>query len=98
MSSAELEMIRITAHNEPTATLLLLEGKLAGASVDELEKFWVLASGVTLVSVDLTAVSFIDTRGKQLLTKMLQEGTRLVSKGLMSRCVIEEIEDETSGH
>jgi anti-anti-sigma regulatory factor len=98
MSRLELEMIRITAHSKPTATLLLLEGKLAGESVDELEKSWLLASGVTLVFVDLTAVSFIDTRGKQLLAEMLQKGARLVSKGLMSRCIIEEIEDETSSH
>jgi anti-anti-sigma regulatory factor len=88
-------MIRITAHNESTSTRLYLEGKLAGDSVAELERCWKVASATrTAVSVDLTAVSFIDSRGKQLLTKMFEKGTQLLSKGLMAKCFIEEIESE----
>ena len=90
-------MIRITTHNQSTDTVFLLEGKLAGDSVTELEKCWRIAATNTCVSVDLTAVDFIDTRGKQLLAKMFKEGARLLSKGLMARCIIEEIEDEGPG-
>src|SRR6185295_17669373 len=62
------EMIRITCHSESSLTRVVLEGKLAGACVDELEKCWrgATASWSTLL-VDLTSVSFIDERGKQLL-------------------------------
>ena len=86
-------MIRITTHDEQSITRLFLEGKLAGEAVGELERCWsaVSASKAT-VSIDLTAVSFIDNKGKQLLTKMFEKGTRLVSKGLMAKCFIEEIE------
>ena len=88
-------MIRITAHQKPKATWLLLEGKLAGDSVAELEKCWRVASTAkNSVSIDLTSVSFIDSRGKQLLLKMFESGARLVSKGLLARCIIEEIKEE----
>ena len=86
-------MIRITTHDEHAITRFFLEGKLAGAAVRELERCWSAASAnKAAVSVDLTAVSFIDNNGKQLLTKMFAKGTRLVSKGLMAKCFIEEIE------
>ena len=88
-------MIRITAHNEASTIRLYLEGKLAGDSVDELERCWQESDANRgSVSIDLTAVSFIDNRGKQLLAKMFAKGTRLLSKGLMAKCFIEEIEGQ----
>ncbi len=87
------KVIRITSHNESATTRLVLEGKLAGACVDELDKCWRQASSTqAALLVDLTSVSFIDDRGKQLLTKMHENGTKLVSTSLMTRCLIEEID------
>ena len=86
-------MIRITTHDEEAITRLVLEGKLAGEAVGEVERCWSAASATkAALSVDLTAVSFIDNLGRQLLTQMFEKGTRLVSKGLMAKCFIEEIE------
>jgi len=88
-------MIRITAQHELNTTRLFLEGKLAGDSVAELERCWrVAANTKTSVSIDLTAVSFIDNRGKQLLVKMFEGGARLLSRGLLARCIIDEIKEE----
>ena len=86
------EVIRITCHHESTITRLVIEGKLAGVCVDELEKCWqqVSFNGATFV-VDLTSVSFIDDRGKQLLKRMHDHGAKLVSSSLMSKCLIAEI-------
>jgi hypothetical protein len=86
------EVIRITCLNESTTTRLILEGKLAGVCVDELEKCWQHTSlkDLTLL-VDLTSVSFIDDRGKQLLKRMRDHGAQLVSHSLMSKCLIAEI-------
>ncbi len=86
------EVIRITCHNESAMTRLVLEGKLAGACVDELDKCWqqALSNGAPLL-VDLTSVSFIDDRGKQLLKRMHDHGAKLVSSSLMSKCLIAEI-------
>jgi hypothetical protein len=86
------EVIRITCQNESTTTRLLIEGKLAGPCVDELDKCWqqVSFNGSTFL-VDLTSVSFIDERGKQLLKRMHDHGVKLVSTSLMSKCLIAEI-------
>ncbi len=86
------EVIRITCHNDKATTRLILEGKLAGACVEELDRCWQLLAlnGSTLL-VDLTSVSFIDDRGKQLLKRMHDRGAKLVSSGLMSKCLIAEI-------
>jgi anti-anti-sigma regulatory factor len=86
------ELIRITCRNEPAITRLTLEGKLAGACVDELDKCWQQASANgSAFLVDLTSVSFIDDRGKQLLKRMQDHGAKLVSSSLMSKCLIAEI-------
>ena len=86
------EVIRITCHHESSITRLVLEGKLTGACVDELDKCWqqVSFNGSTFL-VDLTSVSFIDDRGKQLLKRMHDHGAKLVSSSLMSKCLIAEI-------
>lgn len=86
------EVIRITCQRESSITRLILEGKLAGVCVDELDKCWQQASfnGATFL-VDLSAVSFIDDRGKELLKRMHDHGAKLVSTSLMSKCLIAEI-------
>jgi anti-anti-sigma regulatory factor len=85
-------MIRITARNEPSATRLILEGKLSGVCVEELDKCWQRTAPTgRAVLVDLTSVSFVDDLGKQLLNKMHEAGIKLISNSLMSKCLIEEI-------
>jgi anti-anti-sigma regulatory factor len=89
-------MIRITANKESDRTRLLLEGKLAGPCVSELEKCWLTSSKSGEIVVDLTSVSYIDEGGKELLTKMHDKGINLVSDRLMTKCLIEEIEGDGS--
>ena len=88
-------MLRITTRNNSGAISFVVEGKLAGACVNELEKCW-QAAAVTesqrSILVDLTSVTFIDVTGKQLLTRMHEQGTRLVATGLMTKSLVEEIE------
>ena len=87
-------MIRITAQQESTITRLFLEGKLAGRCVDELDKCWqTCSSGKPALIVDLTNVSFVDEHGKELLARMNNRGIKLFSKSVMTRCLIEEIEN-----
>jgi anti-anti-sigma regulatory factor len=86
------EVIRISCHNESATMRLVLEGKLAGACVDELDKCWqqTLSNGAPLL-VDLTSVSYVDERGKQLLKRMHEHGAKLFSHRLLSKCLIAEI-------
>jgi hypothetical protein len=87
-------MIRITAQQESTITRLFLEGKLAGRCVDELDKCWqTCPSGEIALVVDLTNVSFVDEHGKELLARMHHKGIKLFSKSVMTKCLVEEIEN-----
>ena len=90
-------MLRITIHNEAQVTSFVLEGKLVGLWVKELEKCWESAmaadpSGEMLVN--LAAVTFIDSEGRALLTRMWRQGVRLLSAGAMNNAIVAEIEAE----
>ena len=62
--------------------------------MDELDKCWQEKSSVeTLLLVDLTNISFVDEHGKALLARMYQRGARLFSTSLMTRSLIDEIEN-----
>jgi anti-anti-sigma regulatory factor len=73
---------------------LLVEGTLSGAWVEELEKFWLDANQSLKgeeVRVDLSGVSYIDDRGRQLLARMFRAGVQLRATGVMTQGIIEEI-------
>ncbi len=87
-------MIRITAQQESMMTRLFLEGKLSGPCVDELDKCWQTCPASEMVLlVDLTNVSFVDEHGKELLARMHNQGIKLFSRSVMTKCLIEEIEN-----
>ena len=43
--------------------------------------------------VDLTNISFVDEHGKELLARMHNSGIKLFSQSVMTKCLIEEIEN-----
>ena len=88
-------MLRITTNTNSEVTRLIVEGKLAGACVGELEKCWratASAKSSASILVDLSSVTYVDACGKQLLAYMHEQGIRLVASGLLATCLIEEIE------
>jgi hypothetical protein len=90
----ETEVLRITTRHDLGTTCFIVEGKLVGACVEELEKCWRVAASAESegpISVDLTSVYFIDESGKQLLTRMHEQGTTFLAAGLMAKFLIEEI-------
>jgi hypothetical protein len=44
--------------------------------------------------VDLTAMTFVDSDGRELLTRMRRQGAMLVSAGVLMNAIVEEIETE----
>ena len=86
-------MLKITKPRDPASVSLMLEGRLAGPWVKELENCWLQmqanAQGRPLV--DLTGVTFVDAEGKALLTRMWQQGAQLHAVGCLNRCIVEEI-------
>jgi hypothetical protein len=90
-------MLRIYLHDQIPVTSFVLEGKLVGPWVKELEKTWrsVLASYPSrMMLVDLADVSFIDSEGRALLSRMRKRGARLLSTGVLVNAIVAEIDAE----
>jgi len=86
-------MLKITPERTGDSTRLMLEGRLAGPWVDELERVWrdSKESITGSLVVDLTGVTFIEQEGKGLLSRMWQEGAELLAVGCCSRSILEDI-------
>src|ERR1700722_7150212 len=82
-------MLKITLKRDDGSSTLLLEGKLAGPWVAEVQGSWegARADGQK-VSLDLNGVTFIDAEGKALLTKLHQEGAILICRGCLTRAIV----------
>lgn len=87
-------MFKITTLNKTGTIRLVVEGKLDRACVGELDNCWQSAKSLEphgSILMDLTGVTYIDACGKQLLTRMHEQGTEFLCGGLMTRFMIEEI-------
>lgn len=87
-------MMRITLQREAGFLVFVLAGKLAGPWVKELEHCWRTAVGMQSmprVRVDLSAVTFIDTQGKEILAQMYRKGADLAATGCLNRCIVDAI-------
>ena len=88
-------MLKITEQRDTASDsmLLMLEGRLVGPWVEELNSYWRQFSGhqQSGTMIDLTGVTFIDANGKALLTRLWQQGAELRAAGCLTRCIIEEI-------
>ncbi len=87
-------MLRITIHNETVTTRFVIEGKLAGPWVEELERCWQTALSnepSCAIQVHLANVIFVDDLGKELLAAMYRRGVNLVANGLMTQAIVKEI-------
>ncbi len=77
-------MLRITIDEMQECVVVRLEGRLIRPWVEEVEQCWknVFATlGSRSLQVDLSAVTFVDTAGGALLTRMHKAGFRLAGGG-----------------
>jgi anti-anti-sigma regulatory factor len=87
-------MIRISEIGEGSKQDLLVEGRLSGNWVDVLEVCWLEAQTLgngEPIRLDLSGVTYIDEKGRQLLARMVRDGAELRAAGVMTGMVIEEI-------
>ena len=85
-------MLRITVEEKDNQTRLLLEGKLTGDWVTELETSWRIVSRPGAeVCIDLSSVSFVDDNGKALLRRMVSQGAKLRTRGPLMTSLAKEI-------
>jgi hypothetical protein len=93
-------MLKITLEKNPDSVRIVLEGKLTGPWISELEHEWRTIqlsqppsqpSGTVSLLVDLTGVTFVGEEGKALLKRMWREGARLIATGCCTGHIVEEI-------
>jgi anti-anti-sigma regulatory factor len=88
-------LLKITEQRgtEPDSLSLLLEGRLAGPWVEELNGYCrkMAEAHQRCTVIDLTGVTFIDANGKALLTSLWKQGAELRASGCLTKCVVEQI-------
>jgi hypothetical protein len=95
-----LLMLRITIHQGPKITTLILEGRLAGPWVKEVERAWTAIAGKDNRRhhvVDLTGVTYVEEEGKTLLKTILEQKGELRAGDVMTQAIIEEIQGKRLG-
>jgi anti-anti-sigma regulatory factor len=92
-------VIRISEIRKGSKQQLLVEGTLADDWVEVLEKSWLEAQASRNgepMRIDLSGVTWIDDKGRELLKRILQDGAELQATGIMTKAVIEELIEEIS--
>ena len=86
-------MLKITSRTTGESKTLVVEGRLAGPWIGELEQVWreLTQQHVGSLVVDLTGVTFIEPAGKDLLRTMWRGGAELLASGCCSRSIVAEI-------
>lgn len=93
-------MLRVTRTDAPEGVSFKLEGKLAGSWVDVVEQSWKrmssdCAGGRSVV--DLTAITYVDARGMELLAEMHRSGIELRASACLGRGIVDEITSRHEG-
>lgn len=87
-------MIRITQSDNGHERRLLVEGTLSDGWVDSLEECWIRAKAESRrrqVRLNLSSVTYVDDKGRELLMRMMRDGVEIYTTGILTREVIEEI-------
>jgi anti-anti-sigma regulatory factor len=88
-------MLRITLQETESTIKLVLEGRVAGPWVDELDRVWVETApriGSRKVLIDLKNVTYADRTGKGVLRSIFsQSGAELVASSLGIQDLADEV-------
>jgi len=91
-------MLMITVETEPAMVTFRLDGRLAGAGVDELARHWSAAAfnqPHQRVLFDLAGVTSVDVLGKEFLEQVHRRGDMLVG-GATTRAIVDEIQGKSA--
>jgi len=70
-------MLRITDSRGDTKRVVMLEGKLLGAWVDEVRGLFVGIEVDSFPTLDLSSLSYVDRAGVEMLQELLGRGARI---------------------
>ncbi|MBK9308618.1 MAG: hypothetical protein IPM58_16405 [Nitrospira sp.] len=92
-------MLKVTGQRDAVSQgiSLVIEGRLAGAWVEELNAYCRALSENQqhCTKIVLAGVTFIDADGRALLARLWREGAQLRASGCLTRRVVEEITGES---
>lgn len=86
-------MLRVTTRHTAEGFTLVLEGRVKGPWVAELDQVWQATRKLAAnqpITVDLAAVSFADWRGRRLLRDMQSQGAKFVGSSNFLSKMLEE--------
>ena len=87
-------MMRATAERDAGNTRILVEGRIAGPWVNELEHFWTqlhASEGSRIITIELKDVTFIDEAGKKLLREMAEGGAAIRGGDCFTSAILDSI-------
>ena len=90
--------MRIIVERDDRSSTLRLEGKLSGPWVDETERVWhaEAASGnERYLQIELSEVTFVDARGKELLKRLYESGADVIASTLLTQSIVREITERS---
>jgi len=91
-------MLRITVRERASEQRWILQGRLTKECIDELVSSWVSVprgpSGGNRI-VDLNEITVIDKSGEEVLSMMIDEGTKFVATGLYTKHLLEALRIRT---
>jgi len=91
-------MLRITIAETATEQRWTLEGRLVQPWVGEMRTCWEnrhRAQNGRSCTIDLSGVTFIDSRGLRLLRTLSKEGARFTGTGIYTKHVVEQLKAST---
>jgi ABC-type transporter Mla MlaB component len=86
-------LLKLTFGEEEHQSVLRLEGRLIGPWTSLVERCWRETTERTAkgVTIDLTAVTFVDDGGKMLLAEMHESGAVLRTRGPLMSYIVDQI-------
>ena len=87
-------MLRITVKERASEQRWILQGRLTKECVDELVFSWRAARSRPSAEnriVDLNEITVIDKSGEEVLSMMIDEGTRFVATGLYTKHLLDAL-------
>jgi hypothetical protein len=88
-------MLKITTVKEQKKIRFVVEGKLAFAWINVLERCWDEAKNLPHtpeIEIEFNDITFIDDHAKELLEQMASTGVKLIAKDIQMKAVVEAIQ------
>jgi hypothetical protein len=87
-------ILRISVQESPAAVTLLLEGRLTGPWIEEVERAWSALAEESRRRrvVDLSGVTFVAAEAKALLRQIVEQAGELRAADVMTHAIIEEVQ------